>query len=165
MIRMLVSSSVDEERREFSSVDCGGVADPRALAVAVRQRRAELAISQEHVRATSGLSVTTISKIERGDPDLNVQKATLRRLDLALQWPVGSAESWLEGRGGIVTGPALEAPDLMRWAEELAPLVAHQLRAGREAAVQLSVEGVPEDVVAALDDLVRVIRNHFVHRR
>jgi len=160
---MLVPTSVDGDGEKSPSVDSPDVVDPRALAVAVRQRRAALDISQEDVRSRSGLSVTTISKIERGDPELTVQKATLRRLDLALEWRVGTAESWLAGNGGIVTDDVGEPPDLVRWAEELAPLVARQLRQDRQAAAQLSVEGLPEDVVAALGQLITVIRNHIVH--
>ena len=68
-------------------------------------------MSQEDVREASGLSVTTISKIERGDPDLHFQRATMRRLDLALRWKVGTSEAWYEGRGGIVADLSLTVPD------------------------------------------------------
>src|SRR4051812_19732290 len=104
MRHMLDSSSVNHDRKDFLDLPSSDVPSPEALARAARQRRAELRMSQEDVRAASGLSVTTIGKVERGDHALVVQPATLRRLDLALRWPVGTAESWYAGRGGIVTG-------------------------------------------------------------
>lgn len=122
-------------------------------------------MSQEDVRAASGLSVTTIGKVERGDHDLVVQPATLRRLDLALRWPVGTAESWYAGRGGIVTGGSDAAPSgLARIVEELAPMVAAQLRAEAQQST-LSVAGLPDDIVAALEQLLRAVRNYIVHGR
>jgi transcriptional regulator with XRE-family HTH domain len=80
---------------------------PGDLARAVLARRTELRMSQDDVRRVSGLSVTTVARIEHGDtdPDLRVQRATLRRLDLALRWPVGSCEAWYEGRRGVVPDP------------------------------------------------------------
>ena len=100
-----MSIPVDGDSDLFSHLASAAVpaSAPEALARAVRQRRAELRLSQEDVRRASGLSVTTIGKIERGDAQLTVQTATLRRLDLALQWPVGTCESWYEGRGGVIT--------------------------------------------------------------
>jgi transcriptional regulator with XRE-family HTH domain len=118
-------------------------------------------MSQEDVRRESGLSVTTIGKIEKGDPDLTVQRATLRRLDIALQWPAGTSESWFAGRGGLVVEGAATA-GVAALVDELTPLVAAQLRGGREQSV-ISVAGLPPDVVRALEQLVTVVRNALDH--
>jgi hypothetical protein len=118
-------------------------------------------MTQDDVRNASGLSITTIGKIEHGGPDVIVQTATMRRLDLALRWPVGTAESWYHGRGGIVVPSAPN--DLERLARELMPLLAGELRAEREQST-LAVGGIPENVVAALEQLVREIRAAFVRR-
>lgn len=162
MTDMWASSSVDEESEEMSSLASEPMPDPtpEALGRAVRQRRAELRMSQADVRAESGLSVTTISKIERGAHDLSVQRATMRRLDLAMQWPVGTAEAWYYGRGGVVDTPAGEAPDMVRWVEDLAPLVAEQLRRDRRLPA-IAVDGLPEPVAVALEHLVAVLRTAF----
>jgi transcriptional regulator with XRE-family HTH domain len=99
---MLDTFTVDKFSELDRALDSGRVVVPEELGRAVRQRRAELRMTQQEVRAASGLSVTTISKIETGSHDLSVHDSTLRRLDLALQWPVGTAEAWLAGRAGIV---------------------------------------------------------------
>lgn len=159
MRRMLVSTPVDHEPEYFSSLASDPVAYPDALARAVRLRRAELRMSQDDVRHESGLSVTTIGKIEKGEPDLAVQRTTLRRLDAALQWPAGTAESWLAGRGGVVPTPATDVVSLV---EELAPLVAAQLRGERMQSV-VAVDGLPAEVVRAFEQLVTAVRNAIVH--
>ena len=156
---MLLPTSVDGGAQHFSDLASLGVpaaVSPDDLARAVRQRRAELRMSQQDIRDASGLSITTIGKLERGGPDLIVQTATLRRLDLALQWQVGTAESWLAGHGGVVDTPT--GVNLAAWVAELAPLVAAQLRAEREPPSTLSVAGLPEPVVAALEQLAVEIR-------
>jgi hypothetical protein len=159
---MLVPTVVDDDPEVFSSLASGGVPTPDALARAVRQRRVvELRMSQEDVREASGLSITTIGKIEQGGPDLRVQRSTMRRLDLALQWPVGTCESWYDGRAGVVAGVA--PPNVAGLVEELAPLVAAQLRGDRQLSV-ISVADVPAEVVAALEQLVVAIRAVVVHR-
>lgn len=119
-------------------------------------------MSQEDVHDRSGLSVTTVSKIERGDPDLHVQRVTLRRLDVALQWPVGTSESWYLGHGGVVATPAVT--DVATLVEELAPLVAAQLRDER-AQSTVSVADMPADVVRALEQLIGAIRVALIHGR
>lgn len=163
---MLVSTSVDGDSEDFSSLASDPVPAPEALAAAARQRRAELRLSQEDIRKVSGLSITTIGKIEKGDPDLVLQTATMRRLDLALGWPVGTAEAWYHGQGGVVRNPTIDpSGDLARWVEHLAPLVAEQLRVRQTPPTTLSVVGLPESIVAALDHLIVTIRNHIVHGR
>lgn len=159
---MVITRPVDDDPEEFSSVPSGVVASPPALASAVRQRRADLRMSQEDVRQASGLSVTTISKIEHGDPDLHVQRATMRRLDLALRWPAGTSESWYEGRGGVVEAPPMT--DVAALVDELAPLVAAQLRGERQQSV-ISIAGLPPGVVRALELLVAEVRSALIDRR
>lgn len=156
---MLVPTTVDPEPEYFSSVASGVVPHPEALARAVRQRRAELRLSQEEIRGATGLSVTTVGKIEKGDADLAVQRSTLRRLDVALEWTPSTCESWLAGRGGVVT--ATSATDVAALVEELAPLVAAQLRGGPPSTV--SVAGLPTEIVEAFERLLTAIRNALVH--
>lgn len=123
-------------------------------------------MSQEDVRKVSGLSITTIGKIEKGAPDLVLQTATLRRLDLALGWPVGTAEAWYHGQGGVVRTPPTDiGGDVARWVEHLAPLVAEQLRVSQTPPTTLSVVGLPEAVVAAFEQLITVVRNELAHGR
>jgi transcriptional regulator with XRE-family HTH domain len=161
---------VDDDSEDFSDVPSPDVADPltpEQLARAVRLRRAELRMSQEDIRRASGLSITTIGKIEHGAPDLVVQNATLRRLDVALGWPVGTAEAWYQGRAGVVPGAGGVAPsDLHRLVEELLPLLEEagaQVARRRETPTALSVVGLPEEIVAALEQLLRAIRNQIAH--
>jgi transcriptional regulator with XRE-family HTH domain len=155
--------------QDFSDVPSPDVPDPltpEQLARAVRLRRAELRMSQEDIRRASGLSITTIGKIEHGAPELVVQNATLRRLDVALGWPVGTAEAWYQGRAGVVPGVGGVAPaDLHRLVEELLPLLeaAGAPARRRETPTSLSVVGLPEEIVDALDQLLRAVRNHIVH--
>lgn len=127
---MLVTRLVEMSAEEICDLASAPVtAVPEELARAVRQRRAELRLSQREVRESSGLSVTTISKIERGERDLVVQRATLRRLDLALQWPVGTAESWYDGRAGVLSSDARDSLVTEAGLELLLPVVIEALAA------------------------------------
>ena len=161
---MLVSTSVDEDDEEISDVPSPDVPDPtpEQLARAVRQRRAELRLSQEDVRRTSGLSITTIGKIERGDPDIVVQKATMRRLDVALRWPVGTAESWYDGPWRRRARPGRRRPRAARrrarrrCCRPTAPPNVELNDLRRRAA-----EGIPNRR-RRLEQLVRELRNAFV---
>ena len=152
---MLASTTVDSDAEEFSSLTSADVPAPDVLARAVRQRRAELRLSQEDIRRASGLSVTTIGKIERGDPDDVVQRVTMRRLDLALRWPVGTCESWYDGRGGIVAVADLPDGDLGPLLDQLAPLIAERLGAATSDTV--SVAGLPPAIVTALRRLIAAV--------
>lgn len=157
---MLVPTLVDDMSNTFSSLPSEDVPSPEALARAVRQRRADLRMSQEEVRRQSGLSVTTIGKIERGDTDLRVQRATLRRLDLGLRWPVGTCEAWYDGLGGVVAG-AIGA-DVAALVAELTPLIAEQLRSDQQQST-ISVDGLPSYIVKTIEQLVADIRNALFH--
>jgi predicted transcriptional regulator len=84
------------------------------------RRKVELGISQEAVRVASGLSTTTIANVEHADP--NVTMASLRSLDVGLQWPVGTCESWLTGRAGVVS-TSTATPDLASMSEQLSLIV------------------------------------------
>lgn len=103
----------------------------------LRARRVQLGITQEEVRARTGLSVTTIAKIESGDP--TVSRSSLRRYEEALR----------------------SGDEIVSLVEELAPLVAEQLRAGAVPVERsIGVDGIPEDIVLALEQLVLAIRRY-----
>ena len=138
--------SVVEEEQTVSAKDLAGSA---------RARRAELGLTQEDVRARSGLSVTTIARIENGDP--KVSMASLRRYDDAVGWPPGTAESHRRGRGGVVAMPTgVSDGNLSAMVEQLAPLIAEQLRA-RRGMTTINVAGLSAAVVVALEQLVAVL--------
>lgn len=65
-------------------------ADTERLGQAILARRDHLALNQQEVAAAGGPSDTTLSKLENGAVD-NVSNATLKKLDLGLQWVSGSA--------------------------------------------------------------------------
>ena len=143
----------------FSGSD--GRSRPDVLARAVLARRNELGLSQQDVREASGLSVTTISKIERGYTDVGVQPATLRRLDAALQWQAGTAESWLEGSGGVVVHDG-ERPAEIPLVAQLVPqiLAALDARAG-VGSVTTNLSRLPAPVRRAVEDLVATLADAF----
>ena len=160
---MLFPSSVDSDDEKLSGVASPSVPAPEALARAVRQRRAELRSPRRRCARRRGCRSPRSARSNGATPDLTVQAATLRRLDLALEWPVGTAESWLAGHGGVVTPPARwgEARwDEARWVETLAPLVAAELRVEREQPT-LSLAGLPHGIVVALEHLVRELHKAF----
>ena len=70
--------------------------DPRAFGHAVKTRREQLGLRQDELGARGGPSTTTLTKIENGSPT-PVSKATLRKLDTGLDWPVGTAAAVLAG--------------------------------------------------------------------
>jgi transcriptional regulator with XRE-family HTH domain len=72
------------------------------LSQAVRDRRIELALSQRELSATSGVSLTTISAIERGTRP-RFGTSTLRSLDRALKWPLDHCEEVLTGKVRAIT--------------------------------------------------------------
>lgn len=66
------------------------------LAAAVRQRREDLGgLSQAQVAHDAGLSVATWGKVENAKD--SVKPRTLRRIDVGLQWPPGTAQAILRG--------------------------------------------------------------------
>lgn len=118
----------------WSTYDPAGGMDEKAD---LRARRVQLGITQEEVRARTGLSVTTIAKIESGDP--TVSRSSLRRYEEALR----------------------SGDEIVSLVEELAPLVAEQLRAGAVPVERsIGVDGIPEDIVLALEQLVLAIRRY-----
>lgn len=62
------------------------------LAVAVRQRRAQLGYVQGDLRKHGGPGVVKVGEIER-EEDVEPQPGTLAKLDTALNWPSGTAAS------------------------------------------------------------------------
>jgi transcriptional regulator with XRE-family HTH domain len=143
----------DDGRRPFH---------PDELGSAVRRRRAELGVSQQDVRHSSGLSVTTISKIERGESDAGVQPATLRRLDAALSWPPGTASSYLSGHGGELDEERLAGADLDLVAM-VVPRVLDALGAGTPngARVMANLARLPGDIRRAVVDLLDVLATFY----
>jgi transcriptional regulator with XRE-family HTH domain len=130
------------------------------LARAARARRAELGLTQEEVRERSGLSVTTIARIESGHG--SVKPASLRRYDVALQWPTGTAESWRLGRGGIVSVAQASNADLVALAEQLTPLIARNLRA-TQPVLTVDVSGLSPEQVAVIEAMVAQLRAGQAH--
>ena len=149
---MAGANSGENFPEDSSDLAFDGVASRDELARAVLSRRkVELRLTQEEVRDRSGLSTGTVSKIEHGRP---VSTTSLRRLDLALEWEVGTSESWLRGRAGVVTRPA-EGADLEQMADALAPLVAARLQRGpRQEIVARKLAALPTSVVIAFEALV-----------
>lgn len=70
--------------------------NPQALGHAVRARRAELHLLQSDLATRSGLSLSTISAIERGLAD-NLRPSSLTMLDRALMWEEGTAAYFYSG--------------------------------------------------------------------
>lgn len=68
----------------------------RRLAIAVKNRRAELGLAQGDLAARGGPSVVVVGQIER-EQQANPQTLTLARLDRALEWETGSSASILAG--------------------------------------------------------------------
>lgn len=154
---MVETISVDSQQEYFSQEGDGPY--PEALARKVRRRRSELRLSQEDVREASGLSVTTIGKIERGDDDVRIQRATMRRLDAALDWPIGTCESVFEGR----EAPRAIGEDLQVIVEAAVARAVNERLLEDRLASAISVAGLPPEVARALDGLVVAIRNSVAH--
>lgn len=128
----------------------------QALGKAARLRRVEMGLSQEDVRARSGLSITTISRIEHGST--KVRKPSLRRYDIAVGWPPGTAESFRAGRGGAVEGAytAPSADELVELAVQLTPLIVENIRATATASVDVS--GLTPEQIKAVETTVAAFR-------
>ena len=152
---MAVQQAVENNPSDDPPLNLAAVA-AMDLARAARARRAELGLTQEEVRERSGLSVTTIARIESGHG--SVKPASLRRYDIAVQWPTGTAESWRLGRGGIVSVAAASSADLVALAEQLAPLVARNLRAAARSASTVDVSGLSAEQVAVIEAMVAQLR-------
>lgn len=74
--------------------------DPLALGRAVRARRLELDLGQADVVQRSGLSLSTISAIERGLAH-KLRPTSLIALDKALEWSDGTAALLYSGLGSV----------------------------------------------------------------
>jgi len=83
--------------------------DVKRLARHVRERREQLGLSQEEVANRGGPSDTTLGKIENGLGSFARQ--TLEKLDVGLDWRVGSARRVLEGGDPQLADPADVAQD------------------------------------------------------
>ncbi|MDG3012185.1 helix-turn-helix transcriptional regulator [Rhodococcus sp. D2-41] len=84
------------------------------LGQVIQQRRDnELGLTQEEVREAGGPSIATLSALENG-VGKPPSRATLRKLDAALQWSPGSAERvWRGGTPDALT-PAVPLTELDR---------------------------------------------------
>jgi hypothetical protein len=88
------------------------IKDWERLAEFVRERRVELGLTQEDVRAAGGPSTATMRLIE-GALQRGYQPATLRDLEKVLQWERGSAARILGGGSPAVSAdprPSCDAP-------------------------------------------------------
>lgn len=65
------------------------------LAIAVKNRRAELRLAQLDLRDRGGPHVATVRNIEQGQKPV-YRPMTLRQMDRALEWVGGSAQALLE---------------------------------------------------------------------
>ena len=78
-----------------------------ALSTAVNRRRAFLAMSQLDVWQAGGPSNSTMTSIE-GATSLSITAATLRKLDIGLKWPLGTALGILKGDIAPVTAAEMK---------------------------------------------------------
>lgn len=148
-VNMTDTTSGENFLGESTGVPSDPVSGQELARAVLTRRRIELGLTQDQVYERSGISTTTQSKIERGR---GASETTLRRLDLALDWPAGTCKSYYQGRGGVLTpSPHADAHQLL---EELAPMVSERLRAQREV---VSVAGLPPAVVVALERLIAEI--------
>lgn len=101
------------------------------LAEFVRERRVDLGMTQEEVRAAGGPSTATMRLIE-GALQSGYQPSTLRDLEKVLRWERGSVGVILAGGDPVPAGPALASAsrptgvrviDEAATDEELAPFV------------------------------------------
>lgn len=97
----------------YLAVIMGGMAtrkDWSRLAARVRERRDELGLTQEDVRAAGGPSTATMRLIE-GALQESYQPAILTRLEKALEWERGSARRILDGgEPALLPSAGYEAP-------------------------------------------------------
>ncbi|WP_232785804.1 helix-turn-helix domain-containing protein [Mycobacteroides chelonae] len=108
--------------------------DISALAVAVRQRRAMLGLTHEDVVNRGGPSGVTLTKIEAAKGPVP-RGATLKKLDLALDWRPGSALRTLSGDKPTPiddeprAGSSLLPPPPQDLADEALQMAAHLVEA------------------------------------
>lgn len=82
----------------------------KRLARAVLARRTELDLSQLDVWQAGGPSNTTLTEIENGRTE-TLTRTTARRLDVGLQWEVGSAKRVWEGGEPTPVVPGTSSKD------------------------------------------------------
>lgn len=91
--------------------------DWRRLATVVQQRRRELGLTQEAVRARGGPSTATMRMLEGGHQE-SYRPGILADLERALQWTAGSVEAILAGGDPVVApppDPAGRTSNMRRW--------------------------------------------------
>lgn len=95
------------------------------LSAAVIKARHDLGITQEDVERRGGPSVATLGTIERRR-NVGLRPKTLRTLDIALGWPLGTAGALLQGKAEPPSSPPTSSTS-----NTLAELVAASVAAGR----------------------------------
>lgn len=160
---MAGTSLVDKVSAGAGHLASESVTDQELARAAYTRRKVEQQLTQEQVRDRSGLSITTIARIERGDP--SVSEKSLRRYDLAVDWPPGTAASWRRGRGGMVqvpNGPSPEtlSPALKQELRELAEELWKQRRYYVAGSVDL--DGLPEPICHKIIELVDELRVYLI---
>ena len=102
--------------------------DWKALAVAVRQRRDELGLTQEQVTERDGPSVATVRLIESAGRD-RYQHFTLAALERALDWPKGRCRAILAGQPVTQTKGDVRLASLAGFDEQQLELIAEAVLA------------------------------------
>jgi transcriptional regulator with XRE-family HTH domain len=139
------------------------VVDRERLAVALRDRRGELRLSQPELAAKAQVSLSTINLMERSRRD-GYRLVTKRQVEGALGWTPGSIDSLLAGGDATLAGPEPHAdtpppstvvemkqpadlPELLErmpepvrelW-ERLATSIARDLTAGQDTANETTI--------------------------
>lgn len=78
-------------------MDFPSAAGRRRLATAIKERRAELDLSQQDIAASGGPSVATQFQLESA-AEKSYSDTTVKRLERALQWTPGSVLAIIAGR-------------------------------------------------------------------
>lgn len=118
------------------------------LASAVEARAAELGMTWQDVRAAGGPGIRTLNDLRHGRWS-TLRPATLRKLDIALRWPAGTGQAYLDGREPPPPGAVQAAGD---WRPEALAagysvgeiLAAEKLRPGILARFR-ALDGTPPD--------------------
>ncbi len=122
--------------------------DRRRLARRVRERRAELGLTQQELAAAGGPSTATMRLLENAAP-VGYKQKSLRQLEQSLGWAAGSVKALLDG-GEPTLAPAGAAPATLAPDTEL-PAGAELLNMIGE---QLQLAGAaPSDIVRFARDL------------
>ncbi|WP_433566173.1 helix-turn-helix domain-containing protein [Nocardia sp. CA-151230] len=98
-----VAAEAAAEVAKTSAAEAGGVPDIKALAERVKARRQENGWTQAEVAKKGGPSAGVISQIERCLVEAPAGDV-LDKLDVALEWAAGTADSILRGASAELVG-------------------------------------------------------------